>query len=144
MVEGETRALRRKEYSRKVLGTYSTSKHHNGVLSANRCMFEISSYAERRMNYRAQVPSLGQLLPDTRKRGGSALSRQWLLGAGAWLSTHGVKSSSLHEGRRCRSMRECVRGFRRSTCPGPLPSSVRECVRGVRHTAGKMRRGIKS
>ena len=59
MVEGETRALRRKEYSRKVLGTYSTSKHHNGVLSANRCMFEISSYAERRMNYRiprAQVP----------------------------------------------------------------------------------------
>ena len=44
MVEGETRALRRKENS--------TSKHH-------RCMFEISSYAERRMNYRiprAQVP----------------------------------------------------------------------------------------
>ena len=50
MVEGETRALRRKEYRcRKVLGTYSTSKHHNGVLSANRCMFEISSFAERRM-----------------------------------------------------------------------------------------------
>ena len=74
------------------------------------------------------------------------LSRQWLLlrGAGAWLSTHGIKSSSLHEGRRCRSMRECVRGFGRSTCPAPLPSSLRECVRGFRHTAGKMRRGIKS
>ena len=72
------------------------------------------------------------------------LSRQGLRGAGAWLSTHGVKSSSLHEGRRCRSMRECVRGFGRSTCPAPLPSSLRECVRGFRHTAGKMRRGIKS
>ena len=87
-----------------------------------------------------------QTREQTRLGGGtrSALSRQGLRGAGAWLSTHGVKSSSLHEGRRCRSMRECVRGFGRSTCPAPLPSSLRECVRGFRHTAGKMRRGIKS
>ena len=78
---------------------------------------------------------------QTRLGGGtrSALSRQGLRGAGAWLSTHGVKSSSLHEGRRCRSMRECVRGFGRSTCPAPLPSSLRECVRGFRHTARVMR-----
>jgi len=86
--------------------------------------------------------SLWQLLRETRWKQG--VSRQWLRGAGAWLWTHGVKSSSLHEGRRCRSMRECVRGFGRSTCPAPLPSSLRECVRGFRHTAGKMRRGIKS
>ena len=41
---------------------------------------------------------------QTRLGGGtrSALSRQGLRGAGAWLWTHGVKSSSLHEGRRCR------------------------------------------
>ena len=32
------------------------------------------------------------------------LSRQGLRGAGAWLWTHGVKSSSLHEGRRCRRL----------------------------------------
>ena len=29
---------------------------------------------------------------------------QGLRGAGAWLWTHGVKSSSLHEGRRCRRL----------------------------------------
>ena len=81
--------------------------------------------------------SLWQLLRETRWKQG--VSRQWLRGAGAWLWTHGVKSSSLHEGRRCRSMRECVRGFRRSTCPAPLPSSVCECVLGFRHTARVMR-----
>ena len=95
---------------------------------------------------RATFARNDQTRPMNEAGGGttSALSRQGLRGAGAWLSTHGVKISSLHEGRRCRSMRECVRGFGRSTCPAPLPSSLRECVRGFRHTAGKMRRGIKS
>ena len=77
---------------------------------------------------------------EQRRSGGgtrSALSRQGLRGAGAWLWTHGVKSSSLHEGRRCRSMRECVRGFGRSTCPAPLPSSLRECVRGFGTLQGR-------
>ena len=95
---------------------------------------------------RATFARNDQTRPMNEAGGGtrSALSRQGLRGAGAWLSTHGMKISSLHEGRRCRSMRECVRGFGRSTCPAPLPSSLRECVRGFRHTAGKMRRGIKS
>ena len=79
---------------------------------------------------------------QTRLGGGtrSALSRQGLRGAGAWLSTHGVKSSSLHEGRRCRSMRECVGGFRTSTCPGPLASSVCECRQGYSCVALDTRR----
>ena len=49
----------------------------------------------------------------------------------------GIRSSSLHEGRRCRRL------FR-ATAIFSVRVQARLGVRGVRHTAGKMRRGIKS